>query len=372
MSRLRVGIDYRPALLGHTGIGRYVRQLVEALPEVMGEIDLALFAAFWKGIGPRVLPNQVVGAELFAPRFPGRLLQVLGRMKVMAAETFTGPVDLFQATDFVELPIRSPNRIATIYDLGFLREPSWYSSTNQRRLESVTKQLVARSTSFITVSEASRVDLIERFAVDPNLVSATLLGASREFFDVPSPPVGAPQILMVGTLEPRKNHARLLCAFEKVSARHPDSRLVIVGRRGWLDEDVVSQINRLESLGIVVWHRDANEDDLMAAMAECSIVAYPSLWEGFGLPVVEGMAAGRAVLTANVGATAEVAGDAACLVDPTNTEEIADALDFLLSDASVRESLGARGKARANELSWRRCAEATVAVWRQASEREVS
>ncbi len=365
MSPLRFGLDYRPALLGNSGIGRYVRQLVEALPAVLGETELALFGVFWQDIGKRALTVDDPRLQLFAQRFPGRILQTLGRLGFLSAERFTGPVDLFHSTDYVEIPLRTKCSVTTIHDLGFLREPRWYPGKSYEKIKSVTKRLVERSRGFIADSEATKADLVELLGVDENRIEVALLGVSDSFFETAKPPSGPPQIAMIATLEPRKNHLRLLRAFEQVAAKHQESRLVIVGRRGWLDDDVVEMIQRLEDGGQVSWLRNADEAQLHQTLAQSSIVVYPSLWEGFGLPVLEGMASGRAVLTSDLGSMKEVAGEGALLIDPTSESALAEGLDFLLSDANARADLGALGQARARIFTWESCAQATFTAWQR-------
>ncbi|MFT7617797.1 MAG: glycosyltransferase involved in cell wall biosynthesis [Planctomycetota bacterium] len=363
MSRLRIGIDYRPALLGRSGIGRYVRELVAALPAVMGDAELALFGAFWKDIGVRELPDSLENAQLYSPRIPGRLFKGLGKLGLAQVETLTGPVDLFHCTDYVELPVRTPRRLVTIHDVGFLREPSWYEPSSRARIEQATRRLVADAQGIVAVSETTREDLIERLGVSEDKVTVTPLGVTPSFFDLPHVPTGPPQVLVVGTLEPRKNHGRLFQAFESIVERHPGTKLIVVGQRGWLDDELVKDLLRLEDKGVAEWRPDLNDAALCQAMSESSVVAYPSLWEGFGLPVLEGMAAGRAVLTSNLGVLKEVTEDGALLVDPYSVDAIAEGLDHLLSDEKIRREFGAKGQERARTFTWKNCAEGTVAAW---------
>jgi glycosyltransferase involved in cell wall biosynthesis len=364
-----IGIDYRPALIGASGIGRYTRELVRALPEFCGDLDLRLFAVFRKDVGERIAPAGCEDFRLVSGRMPGRLLNWLGALGLASVESFTGPLDLFQSTDFVRLPLRTARRIATIHDLSFLREPGWYEPASRARIEKVTRRLVAESRFVMTDSEASRRDLVEFLGVAEDRIAVAPLGADDRFFALPEAPAGPPRILCCGTLEPRKNQLRLIAAFDRLRQVEPEARLTIVGRRGWLDDEIVAELERRTELG-VTWLREADDELLLAAMAAANIVAYPSLWEGFGLPLLEGLAAGRAVLSSARGSMAEVAGDAALLVDPESVEAIAEGLIALARHEKLRRDLGARARVRARSFSWRRCAEATVAVWRRLLEEE--
>jgi glycosyltransferase involved in cell wall biosynthesis len=172
-----------------------------------------------------------------------------------------------------------------------------------------------------------------------------------------------PYVLFCGTQEPRKNLPRVLEAFRRVA--HPDLELVLAGPPGWkedLSDGMASLEGLVRPLGFVP------PDDLGALYAGASVVAYPSLGEGFGLPVLEAMAHGVPVVTSAGTATEEVAGDAALLVDPIDTDAIAGAIDRVLNDADLAESLGAAGKVRAASFSWDRSAELVAAVYAEAAE----
>jgi alpha-1,3-rhamnosyl/mannosyltransferase len=166
-------------------------------------------------------------------------------------------------------------------------------------------------------------------------------------------------------MEPRKNLARLVRAYASLpattKARHP---LVIVGARGWLNRDLEQTIAPLEASGIVRRLGYVGEDELPQLYAGAHAFAFPSLYEGFGLPVLEAMASGVPVLTSNVSSLPEVAGDAALLADPTDEESLRDGLARLLDDAAWRTNASARGIARARAFPWSRCVEATIEAYR--------
>jgi len=190
--------------------------------------------------------------------------------------------------------------------------------------------------------------------VDPFV---TPLGVDESLFVLPPVRPARRYLLAVGTLEPRKNHARLIRAFGRA---RPECDLLVAGARGWLcgeTERAAAETPRVRLLGRV------SDAELRTLLAGADALCYPSLLEGFGLPVLEAMAAGRAVLTSRIEPLAGLAGDAALLVDPEDEEEMAEALRRLAGDAALRAELGTRGRERARRYTWARCAEATLLAY---------
>jgi glycosyltransferase involved in cell wall biosynthesis len=176
-------------------------------------------------------------------------------------------------------------------------------------------------------------------------------------------------VLSVGTLEPRKNHARLVRAFDALAATRPDLRLVLAGARGWKSGAVDSAIAAAGARARIHVLGGVSADDLAALYSGATAFAYPSLYEGFGLPVLEAMAAGAPVLTSTVSSLPEVAGDAALLVDPDDSDAMAGAMHELLFDEALRTRLAGMGLARAASFTWERTARATAESLRRARRR---
>jgi glycosyltransferase involved in cell wall biosynthesis len=185
------------------------------------------------------------------------------------------------------------------------------------------------------------------------------LAAVRRRYDLPER-----FILFLGAVEPRKNLLRLIEAFAALKpALRRETPLVVAGAHGWLNDSVRERVGKLGLDKSVLFPGYIAGDDVAALYSLATVFAYPSLWEGFGLPVLEAMACGTPVLTSNVSALPEVAGDAALFVTPTDVEAIADGLARLLDDAALRAELGARGVRRTAAFSWKRCARETLAVY---------
>jgi len=235
------------------------------------------------------------------------------------------------------------------------------------------KHAARHAEALIFDSEATRLDAERLIPSAGNLRSVVPLGVDLQGFDIRPQEtkevldkfsIQRPFVLFVGTLEPRKNVARLIQAFERIANEHPDLLLVLAGKPGWDFDDIFAAKqasnhgDRIRQLGFV------RESEKRALLAACEALIYPSLYEGFGLPVLEAMAAGAPVITSNVSSLPEVAGDAAMLVNPLSVEDIADALRIIVSNATKRADLRALGKRRAANFSWLNAATQTFEVYK--------
>ena len=236
---------------------------------------------------------------------------------------------------------------------------------------------LAEAQRIIADSQATRGDLIALAGADPARIRVVYPGCDARFRPLDRAAARAtvaqrfalhePYVLHVGTLEPRKNLITLLRAFaalrDTTAAGH---RLVLVGQRGWLYKPIFAAIDALGLSGHMCIIETAQDEDLPALYAAADLFVYPSLYEGFGLPVLEAMACGTPVVTSNRSALPEVAGDAALLVDPADDRALAESMARALADAALRNSMAERGLARARTFSWRRCARETLAVYEEA------
>jgi glycosyltransferase involved in cell wall biosynthesis len=189
----------------------------------------------------------------------------------------------------------------------------------------------------------------------------SLLEHVRDRYRLPD----GPFILSVGTVQPRKNYGRLIESLARLRETHPDLGLVIVGGRGWLEDPIYAALDAHGLRKAVVFTGFADDADLPALYSLARAVALPSLYEGFGLPVLEAMACGTPVVTSNVSSLPEVAGDAALLINPLDVDALTSALDRLLTDESLRGTLRERGFARAAAFTWERAAKQLLGVYSQ-------
>jgi len=264
--------------------------------------------------------------------------------------------------------------VVTIHDITFTLHPEWFPWRSRVAFGMLAPGSARRAAHVLTVSACSRRDIIARYGVDGARVTAVPLAADPAFTPRTAEEVERvkrkhsltrPYFVHLGSLHPRRNIEKLMDAFASVKDA---SDLALVGRveRPWLSMAPLIRARKLD--GRVKHLGYVGEADLPALLTGAVALTYPSLYEGFGLPVIEAMACGTPVLTSNVSALPETAGGAAFLVDPASTEEIATGLRALLEDPALRERLSEAGLARAAAFSWRRTAEGTIAAYRKAME----
>lgn len=264
--------------------------------------------------------------------------------------------------------------VVTIYDLTMFRNPEHYSAQMLRVFAAPMRHAATRASHVICISECTRRDLVELLGVPEHRTSVVPLGVSSRYAAVPQARdivrqrfgLQRPYLLFVGTVQPRKNLPRLIRAFAQVvQSGRLDHELIIVGHVGWLAEE---SLQAAQAAGVAerVRFLDYQQEELLPALyTAADALAFPSLYEGFGLPVLEAMACGTPVLTSNTSSLPEVAGDAALLVDPLDTGDIAQGLHRILSDEALRRHLREKGLLRARSFTWRDTAERMVSVFRR-------
>ena len=277
-------------------------------------------------------------------------------------------------------PLHLPSRCArvvTIHDISFEQHREWFPPRLRWFLKASVRRSARSAQQIITVSEWCRNELIETYRLAPERVWATPEAAGDAFR--PSPEraavdtirakynTGEHFVLAVGNVQPRKNHLRLLEAFALARAQGLRYKLVLAGQAHWQADSVLRAACALGDAVVVTGY--VPDADLPLLYNAADVFCYPSLYEGFGLPVLEAMASGVPVIASNVTALPEVAGDAAWLLDPQDVNALARALYEIARDETRKQILRARGLARAKQFSWARLAEQTVAVYERAARR---
>ncbi|MGD0649901.1 MAG: glycosyltransferase family 1 protein [Verrucomicrobiia bacterium] len=353
---MRIALDaFEAGFEPLTGTGRYVRGLLGAL----NGAEITAFLRHGHGV-------KTGAAKLVALRCPVNRT-VWSQARLPLALAMRRPFDVLHVPGH-KLPALAPCKtVVTIHDLAFLKFPETFKPLHRQRLVWFTRNAVRRADRIIAVSESTKRDLCELLGAPDERIDVVHHGVDHELFrpDVAPAVRTAPYILSVGTLQPRKNYTMLIRAFKRLCERRREPvELLIAGQRGWLWEEIEAEADRTPRVHLLGY---VSDDQLPALYAGAAVVAMPSLYEGFGLPLLEAMACEAPVVAANVSCFPEVVGNAAVMLDPTDEESWAATLSELLDDPAQRESLRQNGMARAKEFTWERTASQTLVVYRKAA-----
>lgn len=355
------------------GIGVMVRQLRQHLPAQGVHVEPWVFPEIFAK--PHPPPQSEY--ECFPHSFNASLLWAwLSNRTTPGAAALHSRVDLFHAADYRIPRLRQLPVVATLHDAIPIMAPHWVNPRLRRLKNLLLRRTAAWADQVTALSAAMVPDLVRYLGVREETITVVPPGVDQRFFE-PTDPQRVRQVLerydlrsgyvlTVGTVQPRKNFARLIRAHRALPLtlrrEHP---LVIVGKAGWRIEDTLHEIASMEANGDGRWLRFVPQQDLYCLYRGARVFVFPSLYEGFGLPVLEAFASGLPVVTSSTSALPEAAGDAALLVNPGSEAEIATAMHELLANTGLADELRQRGIARARHFSWERCAAGMVAVYRQ-------
>jgi glycosyltransferase involved in cell wall biosynthesis len=366
---MNIGIDYTAAVRQQAGIGRYTRNLIRAVAELDGDNHYTLFVAGgWgqgDGLGPWPANFRVRSVPL-----SDRWLHILWqRMRLpLPVQVVTGRLDLFHSPDFVLPPTGHTPALLTVHDLSFLRVPEFFVPGFRDYLEKAVSRAVRRARHILADSHSTRRDLIELLQVEPERVTVIYPGVEPRFSPVRDTELLArvrgrydlpPRfVLGLGTLQPRKNFEGLVDAFGRLLAGRGDDpscadlHLVIAGGKGWMFQELLTRVQRSGLADRVRFVGFVDDADLPALYSLARAFAFPSWYEGFGLPVLEAMACGVPVVAADNSSLPEVVGQAGLLVDAGDPEALAGALAGLLSDEGLRQKLIAAAPGQVARFTW--------------------
>jgi glycosyltransferase involved in cell wall biosynthesis len=364
-------VDVSSAVHAKAGLGRYAASLVGALRPQLGQ-RLHLFQNSLGTVRP------LAGWEGYPTRGvrwgykPWRALVSAGQLVRWPMDGLIPGAGLFHATEHLLPFFRHVPTVLTVHDLIFERFPEHHKILNYAYLRTMMPLFCRRASAIISVSEATRSDLVACYGLDPGRITVIPEAAAEHFRPQPAELVAAVRrryglptryILAVSTIEPRKNLGRLLDACGPLLAADLADALVLVGKRGWLYESFFQHLATLPWREKVILPGFIADDDLPAVYSGALVTVQPSLYEGFGLPVLEAMACGSPVCSSSASSLPEVGAAAAQYFDPQNTGEITMVLRQVLEDAGLHASMRERGLARAALFSWQRAAEQTVALY---------
>ena len=371
--RLKVFLDAGPAVHQSAGLARYTESLASALwQHCRDAIDLNLFYNRHSG---HQLPATL--APIPARAFP--LGQYPWRLGVLACQLLRAPVvdrrlgagGIYHATEHL-LPWTTRPAVLTVHDLIFERYPQHHTLANRTFLRVAMPLFVRRADAIIAVSRHTKQDLLELYGTPAHKVFVVEEGIEGRFRPALEEEIRQakerhgirrPYLLMVGTLEPRKNHQLAFEALARLKAGGFPHCLVVAGGGGWLFDDVQRKVEQLQLAEDVLFAGRVPDEDLPALYSGADCFLMPSLYEGFGIPVLEAMACGTPVVCSRASSLPEVAGPAACYIEPLTGEGLAEAVRLVLSNPQTAELMRSAGLSRAARFCWRETAMQTVDVY---------
>ncbi|MCA1657316.1 MAG: glycosyltransferase family 4 protein, partial [Actinobacteria bacterium] len=364
---MRIGFDGTPLLGPKTGVGWYTHELIDAVARLAPQDDMVVFPISWRtarqlNLVPPHRPNVGVERKL-APARP--LWALWDRVPFPPVEWLVN-CNVFHATNFIAPPSHKVPTVVTVHDIGFVHHPEGVTP-GVRRMARLLPGILRRASAIITVSQFTRQELVgwlpevaDRITVIPNgshgrVANAPTSGARAE----------PPYALMLGTLEPRKNLPLALDALRILRRRGVDLRLVLAGSKSPLLD--IPALLRKRGLGDPEVVRTGYIDDarVSALLAGARVLVFPSLYEGFGMPLLEAMESGVPIVAVRAGATPETVGDAGLLVEPGDAEAFADAMERAAFDEPLRHRLVVAGRAQAAKFTWERAAAASLELYRR-------
>lgn len=370
---MHIGINARYLQRRTTGIERYLSELIKNLAR--GNAS-SLFSLYFMRHEPITLTTRQKNFFSYRTRFPtrNRFLRILWEQFWLAIELKRKHIDVFHGPSFVAPFFTSCKIIITIHDLAFLTYPESFTLENKLYFTVFLKHSIKQASRIIADSHATKKDIIQYFHVPENKIRVIHLGVDAIFSRQPDAPeflktkysLHQPYILFAGLITPRKNLERILTAFADFKSKYKTQHIfVIVGEKGWLYDSVFALIKKLGIEKDIRYIGHVPDEELPFFYSAADMLTFPSLYEGFGLPILEAMACGCPVITSKVSSMPEVAGRAALLIDPFSVAEIADAMKSLVFDSELRSKLIEAGFKRAKQFPWQKTAEATFKVYEE-------
>jgi glycosyltransferase involved in cell wall biosynthesis len=355
------------------GINWYIHSLLTHLP---GAADHHTFTAF---LSDREAADAFPGVETKVSVLPTATapVRILWEQVVQPGQLLIEGIDLLHSLAFVQPIVLPCPGIVTIYDLSFFLFPHGLQPWRRLYLRWGTAYSARRARRVVVISASTKRDVVRLLGVPEDRIDVVPCGVDEDFR-----PVGNPKsldalrkkrhlpprmILFVGTIEPRKNLATLLQSYALLRRRIKPPPLVIAGAKGWRHEEVLSLAGQLDLLDDVIFPGYVAREELPLWYGAADLLVYPSLYEGFGLPPLEAMACGTAVVVSNSSSLPEVVGEAGLLVEPTSAEEMSRAMERVLTDKNLREVMRVKGVERAHSFTWQRTAEETIRVYDRAA-----
>jgi len=372
---MAIYIDVSSAVHAKAGIGRYAESLARALIE-RHPGRFALFYNRVRGTQPLEGLESVPSQSVRAGYKPWRMAVWLGQLVGVGFNRLVPGAELFHATEHLLPPLHGVPTVLTVHDMIFKLFPEHQKRLNYWYLNATMPLYCRRADAIITVSESSKRDIVTHYRLDPAKVTVIYEAAAPEFEPAPQAAVDEvrkryrlPERFMihVGTIEPRKNLTRLIEVLQRLRAEGLAIPLVVVGSKGWLYDEFFARLEELDVRDSVHFPGYVPSADLPVLYSAAAAAIMPSVYEGFGLPVLEAMACGTPMIASQSSSLPELGGEAARYFDPYDLEGMAGAIRAVWTDTGLRAQMREQGLAQAAKFSWDRAAQETLAVYRAVS-----
>ncbi|MCH2112275.1 MAG: glycosyltransferase family 4 protein [Planctomycetes bacterium] len=364
---MKVGIDIRPALFGNAGIARYARELCSCFTEMEDGPFLELYAPTWRGGSVKTTQFKAGRFKMHRGLLPARGMDVLHKIPGFDAGRYPAKVDVFHWSDYVYPQVTSAASVMTLHDAAFAVDPTFHGWNTATLLDRV-RNAINQSNIILAVSEPGAQDA-ELMGADPEDVRIVPNGVNPMFQPSEEELEESGYILTVGTIEPRKNYLRILRALERLWDQDAAPDWIFVGKAGWDYNEFLSQVEASKHKNRIRWIQDASDGELLRLYQGCHALVYPSLHEGFGLPVLEAMACRKPVLVGDNTAPSWVAGPGGMRVQPTSVDSIQEGIERILTEKEWTSQAAAVLHRRAQEFTWEKSAQKTLDAYQEAIER---
>ncbi|MCK4431428.1 MAG: glycosyltransferase family 4 protein [Candidatus Aminicenantes bacterium] len=373
---MKIGLDVDSLTIKSGGIGRYAVNLINHVAKILlNEGQNEIFIFFHHSFDRDLIHKH--SHLKFIDKYTNIKSNVLRKGIFLPFSMRRLKMDLFHGLDHIGIPFLYEDKrckyVVTIHDLITRIYPSKFTKKHRLVQNTLLPHILRKADRIIAVSNSTKNDIIKFYPEYAHKIKVIYEGVESQFFPrsnheiektLDKYNVDFRYILFLGTVEPRKNIIRVVDAFIQLKQEgNIEQKLIITGRKGWLYKDIIEKINKTPFSQDIIFTDFVDDEDLPSLYSGAEIFLYPSLYEGFGLPVLEAMSCGSPVITSNLSSLPEIAGDAAILVDPMNVEEIVQAMEKLLRDRELRKELKRKSLERAKFFSWEMAAKETLHLY---------
>lgn len=361
-----------------SGMARYARNLIPSLAKVDERNEYVLYVS-----RDEALRYSGLGANFqLAPTVASRPLRIMWEQTGLPADLKQRRIDVFHGLSFVTPLVKTCRQVVTVHDMTFFLFPQYHGFIKRHYFRSLIPRCVRRADQVIADSESTKADIVRILGAEAEKIKVAYLGTDERFRPGKDAATSSrlranyglsrKVILFVGLIEPRKNLETLIRAYAMLAGAARDSCLVLAGPLGWGYQAVFQAVSECGVKDRVIFPGFVPEEELPGLYNLADVFVYPSLYEGFGLPVLEAMACGVPVITSNVSSMPEIAGGAALLVEPSDARGLACAIGRVLADQELRQRMSREGIERSSPFTWERTARETLAAYEAAAGQRTS